>query len=179
MQGKVGKVLLDQTQIQQRVAELGAKITQDYQDQDSLVCVGILKGSCMFMSDLIRSIDLDFLTTDYMRVSSYGNDLESSGVVKLILDLSESIEGKNVLIVEDIVDTCLTMDYLLKMLAARRPKSIRVCSFLRKDNAKVPVKVDYIGYDVDPKAFVVGYGLDVAEKYRQLSYVGVYEPAKE
>lgn len=176
MRGEVTKVILSQDEIQKRVQELGEQITRDYRDEDSLVCVGILKGSTVFLADLIRQINHPNLTTDYMRVSSYGNDLESSGIVKLLLDLSEPIENKNILIVEDIVDTCLTMAYLLEMLKTRNPKSIRVCSLLRKDNAKVHIKVDYVGFDIDKNAFVVGYGLDCAERYRNLPYVGVFTP---
>lgn len=176
MKGQLIETVLTEQQIQQRVADLGAQITEDYRNEDSLICLGILKGCTVFMSDLIRKIPLECVRLEYMRVSSYGGSTESSGVVRMVMDLDDSIEGKNVLIVEDIVDTCLTMSFLIRTLKTRKPKSIRVCSLLRKDNAKVDVPIDYVGFDIDKSAFVVGYGLDVDEQYRNLPYIAVFKP---
>lgn len=171
----IGEILLSESEIQCRVKELGQQITKDYENEDSLICLGILKGSAMFMMDLIRHIDHPNLTTDYMRVSSYGSHTESAGVVRLIMDINDSIEEKNLLIIEDIVDTCLTMKFLIDALKIRNPKSIRVCSLLRKDNARVNVPIDYIGFEIDKKAFVIGYGIDYDEKYRNLKYLARLE----
>jgi hypoxanthine phosphoribosyltransferase len=164
-------VLIDQAALQKRVAALGRQIEQDYAGQP-LVLVGVLKGSVLFTADLARQIDLP-LTLDFLGVSSYGDHTESSGVVRITSDLSKSIEGKHVLIVEDIVDTGLTMQFLLANLTTRGPLSVSVCTLLHKPSrAKVTVPLKYVGFEV-PDKFVVGYGLDYAERYRNVPFVGV------
>mgnify|MGYP000871635219 CR=1 FL=1 len=168
-------VMLSQSEIASRVAALGEEITKTYQDDAAdLVLVGILKGSVIFLADLARAIDLP-LKTDFIGLSSYGDATTSSGVVRLTSDLSKPIDGKNVLIVEDIVDTGLTMRYLLENLATRAPKSVRLCALLEKPTKNTSgVKVDFLGFSV-PDKFVIGYGLDYGEKYRNLPFVGVFE----
>ncbi len=169
----VGKVLIDEERIKQRVAELGAQITEDYRDKNLLV-VCILRGGVAFMADLVKEIKLP-LTMDFMAVSSYGMSTKSSGVVRIMKDLDEDIEGKDVLVVEDIVDTGLTLHYLTDYLKSRGPRSVKICSFLDKPaRRKVDVTVDYIGFEI-PDEFVVGYGLDYAQKYRNLPYVSVLD----
>lgn len=164
-------VLLDTETIRQRTAELGRQITQDYQGKE-LVLVGVLKGSVMFMADLARCIDLP-LTLDFLGLSSYGDKTESSGVVRFTSDLSRPIEGKHVLIVEDIVDTGLTMQFLLENLQTRHPASVRLCTLLHKPaRAKVEIPLDYTGFTIEDH-FVVGYGLDYAERYRNVPFVGI------
>jgi len=166
------EVLLSGDQIHARIAELGAEITRAYADSPSLCVVGILKGCFVFFADIVRHIDVP-LTTQFIGISSYGQATESSGVVQITHDLTESIEGQDVLIVEDIIDTGLTMQYLLDNFRTRHPRSIKVCSLLEKpDNAKIKVPVDYVGFRI-PNAFVVGYGLDLAGRYRNLPYIGV------
>ncbi|MEK7485033.1 MAG: hypoxanthine phosphoribosyltransferase [Planctomycetota bacterium] len=151
-------------QIQQRVKSLGKQITQDYQGKE-LVVIGVLKGSLIFMADLIREIKLS-LTCDFVRYSSYEGGLESTGVVRIELDLSQNINNKEVLVVEDIVDTGLTISYLVENFKTRHPKSLRICSLLFKpENLKKDVPIDYIGFSI-PKKFVVGYGLDYEGRYR-------------
>lgn len=169
----VGKILIDEENIKQRVAELGAQITEDYRDKDLLV-ICILRGGVAFMADLVKEIKLP-LTMDFMAVSSYGMSTKSSGVVRIMKDLDEDIEGKDVLVVEDIVDTGLTLHYLTDYLKSRGPRSVKICSFLDKPaRRKVDVTVDYIGFEI-PDEFVVGYGLDYAQKYRNLPYVSVLD----
>lgn len=169
-------VLYDADTIEQRLRALGAQITQDFQGRQ-LCVVGVLKGSFMFFADLVRYIDLP-LTCEFIGISSYGDDTKSSGVVKINYDLQHSIEDQDVLIVEDIIDTGLSMRYLLKNLATRNPRSLKVCTLLNKpDDARPEVPIDYSAFTI-PKAFVVGYGLDLAGKYRNLPYIGVYR-AKE
>jgi hypoxanthine phosphoribosyltransferase len=170
---EVGKPLLTKEEISARTGELAARIIEDYKGQD-LVMVGVLKGAFIFLADLVRQIDLT-VEIDFVAVSSYGTDTKSSGVVKIIKDLDIEIEGKHVLLVEDIVDTGLTLKYLSGMLKGRGPKSVEICALLNKPDArKVDIEVKYCGFDVPP-LFVVGYGLDFAERYRQLPYVGVLE----
>lgn len=165
-------VLYDAASIQKRVAELGAQITRDLQGSAPCV-VGVLKGAVPFFTDLCRAIDLP-LSMEFMGISSYGDATESSGVVQITYDLTRSIEGQDVIIVEDIVDTGLTMQYLLANFAARRPKSVRICTLLEKpDNAKVKIPLDYVGFTI-PNEFVIGYGLDYAGKFRNLPFIGVY-----
>ncbi len=162
------KVILSADAIQKRVNELGRQITDDYQGK-KLVVVGILKGSVIFMSDLIRAIELP-LSIDFMSTSSYGDRMESSGVVRLLYDLTRSIEGKDVLLVEDIVDTGLTLQYLVENLTTRHPRSLKICALLDKKAARkteLSFLIDYIGFDV-PNEFLLGYGLDFDEKYRNL-----------
>jgi len=168
------EVLLDESIIAKRVRELGRRISEDYADKH-VVCVGILKGAFMFLSDLMRSLDCD-ASLDFMAVSSYGWSTKSSGVVRIVKDLDESIEGKHVLIVEDVVDTGLTLNYLVEVLKARNPASLKVCALLDKPSRrKVSVSCDYVGFTI-PDAFVVGYGLDFAERYRQLPFICVLKP---
>ena len=165
--------MLTREDIQKRVSELGAQITKDYQDA-SLVIVCVLKGSFVFAADLARAIDLP-LRIDFLGVRSYGEGTETSGVVQITQDLSRPIEHEDVLIVEDIVDTGLTIAHLMDLLRTRNPRSVKVCSLLHKPvRARVEVKVDYLGFTIQDK-FVVGYGLDFAEKHRNLPYIGVVE----
>ncbi len=164
-------VLISQAQIAARVAELGAQIARDYAGKE-LVLVGVLKGAFVFVSDLSRAIDLP-LTIDFVALSSYGEATESSGVVKITSDLSRPIEAKHVLVVEDIIDTGLTMRYLLDNLSTRHPASIRICGLLHKPaRARTKIPIDYLGFPIEDK-FVVGYGLDEAERYRNLPFIGV------
>jgi hypoxanthine phosphoribosyltransferase len=165
--------MLTREQIAARVQELGAQITQDYAGR-SLVLVCVLKGSFVFGADLMRAIDLP-LRVDFLGVRSYGEGTESSGVVQITQDLSRPIEHDDVLIVEDIVDTGLTIAHLMDLLRTRAPASIKVCSLLHKPaRARVKVPVDYLGFTIED-LFVVGYGLDFAERYRNLPYIGVVE----
>ncbi|OGQ88256.1 MAG: hypoxanthine phosphoribosyltransferase [Deltaproteobacteria bacterium RIFOXYA12_FULL_58_15] len=166
------EVLFDANTLASRIGELGRQITEDYRGHD--VClIGILKGCYLFLADLARQIDLP-IATEFVGISSYGDDTESSGIVQITSDLTRSIEGLDILIVEDIIDTGLTMQYLLENLRTRRPKSIKVCSLLHKPgNTRVEVPVDYVGFTI-PNKFVIGYGLDLAGRYRNLPYIGVY-----
>ncbi len=174
LEKNIEKVLLTEDQLEQRIRELGAEITRDYQGKE-LVLAAVLRGSYVFMADLTRAIDLP-LTVDFMAVSSYGAGTVSSGQVEIKKDLSDPIEGKDLLIVEDILDSGNTLYYLMDVLSARHPASIRICTLLDKPERRVkPIKADYAGF-VIPDAFVVGYGLDYAEKYRNLPYVGVLKP---
>lgn len=170
---KITGVMLSEEEIKAKVAELGKQIEKDYEGQDLLV-VGILKGASVFVADLIREINLD-VNIDFMSVSSYGNSTESSGTVKILKDLDVDIKGKNVLIVEDIIDSGLTLSNLTRELNVREPKSLRICTLLDKpDRRKANIHVDYVGFVIDDK-FIVGYGIDYAEKYRNLPYIGVVE----
>lgn len=174
MEKDLQKVLITEEEIRRKVKELGEVVTRDYQDKDLLV-VGILKGSVVFMGDLIREIKLP-LQIDFMEVSSYGKSTESSGAVRILKDLKSDVEGRNILIVEDIIDTGLTLGYLLNNLEARKPGSIKICTFLNKPSRrKVDLQADYNGYDI-PDEYVVGYGLDYGEAYRNLPYVAVLKP---
>ena len=164
-------VLLSEETLQQRIQTLGQQITSDYQGKD-LIVVGILNGCFVFLADLVRAIDLP-VTTDFMGLSSYGSSTESSGVVQITKDLSRPIEDQHVLIVEDIIDTGLTMSYLLENLETRKPSSVRICSLLSKPSKhKVSIPIDYLGFAVEDK-FVVGYGLDFDGRYRNLPYIGL------
>jgi len=170
----IEKVLYTEEEIQKKVEELGRLITRDY-ERKNLFIINVLKGSVVFLSDLIRSITLP-LSIDFMAISSYGPSTQSSGVVRLVKDLEENINDKNVLVVEDIVDTGLTLNYLLKSLKARGPKSIEVCTLLDKSIRRiVDVPLAYKGFDV-PDVFVVGYGLDYDQKYRNLPFIGILRP---
>jgi hypoxanthine phosphoribosyltransferase len=165
--------MLSKEEIAARVAELGAQITSDYRDKN-LVLVVVLKGSFVFAADLARAIDLP-LRVDFLGVRSYGEGTESSGVVQITQDLSRPIANEDVVIVEDIVDTGLTIAHLMDLFRTRNPRSVRVCSLLHKPaRARVAVKVDYLGFTIEDK-FVVGYGLDFAERHRNLPYIGVVE----
>lgn len=170
MRNDIEKILMSEEEIADKTSQLGKQITQDYKGKEVLV-VGILKGSSVFMSDLIRQIDI-LLQIDYMVVSSYGASTQSSGVVQIVKDLQQSIEGKHVLIVEDIVDTGLTLAYIKKILNSRKPASIRICTLLDKPaRRKKDINIDYIGFEV-PDEFIVGYGIDYAEYYRNLPFIG-------
>lgn len=175
MHNDVKKILLSEEELQAKIREMGKTITADYQGKN-LFAVGILKGSTLFMADLVRRIDLP-VTFDFMAVSSYGDKAFSSGVVRIDKDLETSIEGKDVLIIEDIIDSGLTLSYLVDNLKSRNPASIRIATLLTKpERRKVQVDVAYCGFTI-PDEFVVGYGLDYAEKYRNLPYIGVLKEA--
>jgi hypoxanthine phosphoribosyltransferase len=163
-------VLFSEEVIKEKVKEMGNIITEDYKGKD-LIVIGVLKGSVLFAADLIKNINM-YCEIDFMAVSSYGNSTESSGVVRILKDLDHSIEGKDVLIVEDIVDSGITLDYLLKYLKARKANSIEIATLLNKPlRRKVDINVKYTGFEA-PDDFVVGYGIDYAEKYRNLPFVG-------
>jgi hypoxanthine phosphoribosyltransferase len=163
----IGAVLLDAQTIQKRVRELGAQITEDYRGK-ALHVIAILRGASIFHADLVRAIDLE-LSFDFIAVGSYGNLTKSSGEVRILKDLDESLEGRYVLLVEDIVDTGLTLHYLLQNLLARNPESIKIAALLSKPSRReIEVPVDYLGFEI-PDEFVVGYGLDYAQRYRNLS----------
>jgi len=163
--------LLDAETIAARVREMGAEISRDYAGEE-VVLVIVLKGSFVFGADLARAIDLP-VTMDFLGLRSYGDGTTTSGVVEITTDLSKPVEGKHVIVIEDIVDTGLTMEYMFKNLATRGPKSVKLASLLHKPaRTKVPVKIDYLGFTIDD-VFVVGYGLDYAQRYRNVPYLGV------
>ena len=163
------KVLLRRSAIQKRVREVAHQITKDFQGE-RIHLIGVLKGACIFLSDLVREINLE-TSIDFIAVSSYGKNKESSGQVRLLKDLDSSIEGLNVIVVEDILDTGITLTYLLRVLAQRKPKSLRIAALLDKPSRRIKeVQADYIGFKI-PNDFVVGYGLDYAERYRNLKDV--------
>jgi hypoxanthine phosphoribosyltransferase len=170
-------VILTEEQVQQRVREMGEEIRKDYADSERpVLLVAVLRGAAMFVADLARAID-GRVELDFMAVSSYGSTTKSSGVVRILKDLDEDIEGRDVLVVEDILDTGLTLKYLLRNLASRKPHSLEVVTLLSKEGKQqVPIDCRYIGFSV-PDEFVVGYGLDYAEHYRNLPYIGVLKPA--
>ena len=175
MHQDVEKILFSQEQLQTRVRELGAQITRDYAGKEVAVAA-ILRGSYVFMADLTRAIELP-ITVDFMSVSSYGSGTSSSGQVEIKKDLSDPIEGKELLIVEDILDSGNTLYYLSDVLRARKPASIRICTLLDKPDRRTrPIRADYVGFTI-PDAFVVGYGLDYDEKYRNLPYIGILKPS--
>ncbi|MBX3222706.1 MAG: hypoxanthine phosphoribosyltransferase [Labilithrix sp.] len=166
--------MLSQKEIADRVKELGAQIAEEYKDRH-VVLVVVLKGSFIFAADLCRAIDMVNLRVDFLGVRSYGEGTETSGVVQITQDLSKPIAGEDVVIVEDIVDTGLTVAHLMDLFRTRQPRSVKVCALLHKPaRARVEVKVDYLGFTIEDK-FVVGYGLDFAERYRNLPYIGVVE----
>jgi hypoxanthine phosphoribosyltransferase len=168
---EVGETLLDSETIQRRVRELGAEITRDYRGK-TLHLIGILKGACIFHADLVRAIDLG-VSFDFIAVGSYGATTRSSGEVRILKDLDESLEGKDVLLVEDILDTGLTLHYLLQNLESRGPKSIKVVALLNKPSRReIEVAADYIGFNI-PDHFVVGYGLDFNQRYRNLPDISI------
>ena len=167
----VAEVLIDEEALQARIAEIGAQVTEDYRGTD-LLLVGVLKGAVFFMADLMRRIELP-CEVDFMAISSYGAGVDSSGVVRILKDLDISIEGRNVLVVEDIIDSGLTLSYLLRALEAREPASLEICALLTKPDRRVEdVPCRYVGFEI-PNRFVIGYGLDFAERYRNLPYIGV------
>ena len=171
----VERVLFSEEELRERVAQIAAQIDADYAGKEPLL-VSVLRGSFVFMADLVRQIHVP-CTVDFMAVSSYGKGASSSGQVKIIKDLSEQIEGKDLIVVEDILDSGNTLSYLLQLLQARKPASVRLCTLLDKPSRRVKeVKVNYSGFSI-PDYFVVGYGLDYAEKYRNLPYIGVLKPS--
>jgi hypoxanthine phosphoribosyltransferase len=178
--GDIKSVLLREEQIQTRVAELGAQIAADYRelsgpDNQDLLLITVLKGAVMFVTDLARAIALP-TQFEFMAVSSYGSSTSSSGVVRILKDLDRDINERDVLIVEDVVDSGLTLSWLLRNLSTRRPHSLRVCTLLRKPDAqRANVDIAYVGFDI-PNEFVVGYGLDYDERYRDLPYIGTLDP---
>ena len=175
MHEDIEEILLTADEIQAKVRELGPRITADYQDKN-LLLLGTLKGAVPFIADLSRAINLP-VEIDYMAVASYGNSTESSGVVRILKDLEGPVQQKNVLIVEDIVDSGQTLHYLMDVLRQRRPMSLRVCALLDKGRERVkPVELDYTGFQI-PDRFVVGYGLDYAQRYRNLPYIGILKPS--
>lgn len=169
MKRDIKDVLISAEMIRERVEVLGKQMTQDYKD-DSLVLIGVLKGANVFMGDLMRQIDMP-IEIDFISVSSYGHSTESSGVVRILKDLDTEIENKNVVIVEDIIDSGLTLNYLINNFKSRNPKSVRICTLLDKpERRKVDVFIDYKGFSI-PDEFIVGYGIDFAEGYRNLPYI--------
>jgi hypoxanthine phosphoribosyltransferase len=170
----IAEILIDEKNLQARIRELGEQISRDYQGKRPIL-VGVLKGAFMFMADLIRHISIPH-EIDFMATSSYGAATESSGIVRILKDLDTPISGRDVLIVEDIIDTGLTLDYLLRILRARNPASIRVCTLLdKRERRRIPIPLDYVGFEI-PNKFVVGYGLDFGEIYRNLPYIAVLKP---
>ena len=175
MHQDIKEVLFSEEQLRDRIRQLGEEITKDYAGQE-LVLVCILRGSYIFMADLSRAIDLP-LSADFIALSSYGKGTSSSGQVELRKDLSDPVEGKHLLIVEDILDSGNTLYYLTNLLKTRHPASVRICTLLNKpERREKDIQPDYVGFTI-PDAFVVGYGLDYAEKYRNLPYVGILKPA--
>lgn len=173
-QEMIEEILIPENQIQKRVEQLGEQISRDYQGKQ-LFCIGVLRGAIVFLADLARYIKVP-MVIDFMSISSYGISTESSGVVRILKDLDENIENKDVLIVEDIIDTGLTLDYLLRMLKSRKPASLKVCTLLnKKERKKIKVPIDYCGFDI-PDKFVVGYGLDFNGLYRNIPYILVLKP---
>lgn len=171
MVNDIKKVLISEEEIQSKVVELGKKISEDYKDKN-LLLVSVLKGSVVFMADLMRAINIK-CGIDFMAVSSYGKEIKTTGVVKIIKDLDIPLKGYDILVVEDILDSGVTLNYIMKLLEARNPASIKICTLLDKPSRRqVEVKPSYIGFEV-PDEFVVGYGLDYIEKYRNLPFVGV------
>jgi len=170
----VGTVMITQEQIYKRAEEIGAQITEDFKGEPVLV-VGILKGAVLWMADVIKNIKLDDVAIDFMACSSYGASTKSSGVVRILKDLDNSIEGKNVIIVEDIVDSGITLNYLKHSLEGRQPKTIKICSLLDKpEGRRTELVADYVGFTVEDK-FIIGYGLDYDQKYRNLPYISYLE----
>src|SRR4051794_40499596 len=169
----IGEILVQEDDLGRRVRELGDEISRDYEGRD-LFLVGVLKGAVFFLSDLMRHISVP-CEVDFMAVASYGSSTDSSGVVRILKDLDATIEGKDVLIVEDIIDSGLTLSYLLRTLRAREPKTLEVCSLLTKpERREVELPIRYTGFEI-PNKFVIGYGLDYAERYRNLPYVAVLQ----
>lgn len=174
MKNDILSVLLSEEELQKKVNELGAQISADYAGK-RLLMVSVLKGSVIFMADLMRAVTIP-AEIDFMSVSSYGSSSKTSGVVKIVKDLDINLEGYDLLIVEDILDSGLTLSYIKKILLERKPNSIRICTLLDKpERRRADIRADYFGFEV-PDEFVVGYGLDYAEKYRNLPYIGVLKP---
>ena len=170
---RVGDILVQPDELAHRVRELAAEISRDYEGRD-LLLIGVLKGAVFFLSDLMRHLEVE-CEVDFMAVSSYGSSTDSSGIVRILKDLDAPIEGRDVLIVEDIVDSGLTLSYLFRMLGARSPASLEVCALLTKpDRREVDMPIRYVGFEI-PNRFAIGYGLDHAERFRNLPYVAVLE----
>ena len=171
---RIGEILVQADELQHRIKEMAAEVSRDYKGRD-LLLIGVLKGAVFFLADLMRQISIP-CEVDFMAVSSYGSATDSSGVVRILKDLDTPIEGRDVLIVEDIVDSGLTLQYLLRNLGARDPASLEVCALLTKpERRKADVPIRYTGFEI-PNRFVIGYGLDFAERYRNLPYIGVLHP---
>ncbi|WP_407465788.1 hypoxanthine phosphoribosyltransferase [Megamonas hypermegale] len=174
MQDDIQSVLYTEQQLKECVQKIADEINRDYQGKE-IYAIGILKGAMVFYADLVRAINVP-VAFDFMAASSYGKSASSSGEVKILKDLDFSIEGKDVIVIEDIVDSGLTLSYLLRVLQSRHPASVKLCALLNKpERREVDVKVDYVGFDV-PNEFLVGYGLDYASKYRNLPYIGILKP---
>ena len=172
----VTDVLIDRDALQRRIAELGEEISADYAGRD-LLLVGVLKGAVFFMADLMRGLTIP-CEIDFMAISSYGDSTDSSGVVRILKDLDINIEGRDVLVVEDIIDSGLTLSYLMRNLEAREPASLEICALLTKpERREIEVPVRYVGFEI-PNRFVIGYCLDFGERYRNLPYVGVLDPSR-
>ncbi|KAB8142105.1 hypoxanthine phosphoribosyltransferase [Chloroflexia bacterium SDU3-3] len=172
MKNDMASILINEEQLQGRIRELAKQITEDYRELNDLLLVGVLKGSVMFLVDLARNIEVP-LAMDFMAISSYGASTQSSGIVRMLKDLDTDINGRHVLIVEDIIDSGLTLAYLVDQLQRRNPASLKICALLNKPERRVSdVAVDYLGFDI-PNEFAVGYGLDYAEHYRNLPFIGV------
>ena len=170
----VGEILIEQEPLQARIAELGAEISSEYEGRD-LLLVGVLKGAVFFMADLMRELSIP-CEIDFMAISSYGAATDSSGVVRILKDLDTNIAGRDVLVVEDIIDSGLTLSYLMRSLKARKPASLEICALLTKpERREIDVPVKFVGFEI-PNKFVIGYGLDFAERYRNLPYVAVLHP---
>jgi hypoxanthine phosphoribosyltransferase len=170
---RIGDILVQPDELEHRVRELAAEISRDYAGGD-LLLIGVLKGAVFFLSDLMRHLEVD-CEVDFMAVSSYGSSTDSSGIVRILKDLDAPIEGRDVLIVEDIVDSGLTLSYLFRMLRARNPKTLEVCALLTKpERSEVDLPIRYVGFEI-PNRFAIGYGLDHAERFRNLPYVAVLE----
>ncbi|MCI6720909.1 MAG: hypoxanthine phosphoribosyltransferase [Clostridiales bacterium] len=174
MKNDIQEVLFSEAQLDAKVSELGARISKDYEGKNPLI-VSVLKGSYVFMADLTRKITIP-CNIDFMAVSSYGNGTKTTGEVQIIKDIGSKIDGRDLVIVEDILDSGVTLSFLMKILKARGANSIRLCTLLSKpERRKVDVPIDYLGFEI-PDEFVVGYGLDYAEKYRNLPYIGILKP---
>ena len=173
LEAAVGEVLIDEETLAARVAELGAEVSADYHGRD-LLLIGVLKGAVFFMADLMRHLTVP-CEVDFMAISSYGDATDSSGIVRILKDLDINIKGRHVLVVEDIIDSGLTLSYLIRNLESREPATLEVCALLTKPSRReIDVPVRYVGFEI-PNKFVVGYGLDFAERYRNLPYVGVLD----
>jgi len=170
----VAEILIEEDELQRRIADLGEEISADYRGRD-LLLLGVLKGAVFFMSDLMRRLTIP-CEIDFMAISSYGASTDSSGVVRILKDLDINIEGRHVLVVEDIIDSGLTLSYLMRMLESREPASLEICALLTKpERREIDVDVRYTGFEI-PNEFVIGYGLDFGERYRNLPYVAVLDP---
>ena len=171
LEAAVGEILIDRETLAARVAELGAEVSADYEGRD-LLLIGVLKGAVFFMADLMRHLTVP-CEVDFMAISSYGDSTDSSGIVRILKDLDINIEGRDVLVVEDIIDSGLTLSYLMRNLESREPASLEICALLTKpDRREIEVPVRYVGFEI-PNRFVIGYGLDFGERYRNLPYVAV------